>query len=133
MKDAHSEFAMKIKQMIFLVFIVTNLVACSPETECFIADSIKLVRTIKIEGSNYFIYLRISGFHDKVAFYELYADKPTFDECGKSNTLAISEEPIDSSAGVVSKLVVDEQRLSIVYSKDSSQEVDLKDVPIEVK
>lgn len=67
---------------------------------------------VKIEDSNYFIYLRISGSHDKVAFYELYASKPTFDKHKQSNILAISEEPIDSLdgpvdpfSGVVSKVV----------------------------
>lgn len=132
---------MKIQRVIFLVFVVVNLVACSPERECFIVDSVKLVKMIEIEGSDYFLYLRISGSHDKVAFYELYKGKPTFGECRRSDILAISEESVDSSekpdgvvSRIVSKLVIDDDlKLSIVYIKGNVQEIDLKDVPVEIK
>jgi len=145
MKRGHGKLIMKMKRMSFLVFIITNLLACSPEIDCFIADSVKLVKAIKIEGSDYFIYLRISGSHDKVAFYELYENKPTFDVCGRSNILTIVEEPIDPVAGpvdpfagvvsrVVSRLVVDDDlKLRVVYTEGNIQKIDLKDVPIEVK
>jgi len=137
---------MKMKRIIFLVFIVTNLVACSSEIGCFVVDSVKLVKTIETEGSDYFIYLRISGSHDKVAFYELYKGRPTFDGCKQpKNILAISEEPIDPIVGpvdpfsgitsrVVSKLVIDEDlKLSIVYIKGDDQKINLIDVPVEIK
>ena len=125
---------MKMKGIIFLVFIVTNLVACSSEIDCFTADSVELVKTIETEDSNYFIYLRISGFHEKAAFYELYKSKPTFDACGKSNILAISEDAVDPSEGVVSRLVIDGNlALRAVHIEGNVQEIDLIDVPIEVE
>ncbi len=139
---------MKIKQIFFLVFVVTNLIACSSEPGCFIVDSVKLVKTIKIDSRDYFIYLRISGFQDKVAFYELYKGKPTFGECKQSNIEPISYDSVDWSdptdstvdpfsgvvSRIVSKLVIDDDlKLSIVYIKGNVQEIDLKDVPVEVK
>lgn len=123
---------MKILRMI-LPIVATILAACSTETECLIADSIHPVKMINVDGSEYSIYLKVSGFHDKVSFYELYKGKPIFDACGKPSSLAISEEPIDSSLGTVSKLVVDTRGLRIVYTENGSQEVDLKNVPVEIK
>ena len=113
--------------------MVTNLVSCSRETDCFIVDSVKFVKAIKIDNSDYFIYLRISGFHEKEAFYELYESKPTFVDCRQADILSISDAHVNLLQGGVSKLVVDDRKLSVVYTKDSVQEVDLKDVPIEVK
>lgn len=143
---------MKIKRIIFLVFIVTNLVACSSEIDCFTADSVDLVKTIETEGSDYSIYLRISGFHEKAASYELYKGKPTFGECRRPDILVISEEgvdrseePVDSSddlvdrldgvvSRIVSKLMIDDDlKLSIIYIKGNVQEIDLKDIPVEIK
>jgi len=134
MKRGQGKFIMKMKRMIFFIFIVTTLVSCSPEIDCFTADSVKLVKTMEIKGSDYFIYLRVSGFHDKAAFYELYKDKPTFDVCGKANILAISEDAIDPSAGVVSRLVIDSNlALRAIHIEGNVQEVDLIDVPVEVE
>jgi len=134
MKRGQGKLIMKMKRLIFLVFIVTNLVACSSEIDCFTADSVKLVKMIETEDSDYFIYLRISGFHEKAAFYELYKDKPTFDVCGRSNILVISEDAVDPSAGVVSKLVIDGNlALRAVHTEGNNQKIDLIDVPIEAE
>jgi len=134
MKHGQGKLIMKIKRMIFLVFIVTNLVACSSEIDCFTADSVELVKTIETEGSDYSIYLRVSGFHEKAALYELYKGKPTFDVCGRSNILAISEDAVDPSEGVVSRLVIDGNlALRAVHIEGNVQEIDLKYVPVEVK
>jgi len=133
MKRGQDKLIMKIKRMIFLVFIIMNLVACSSEPECFFGDSVKLVKAINIGSSDYFIYLRISGFHEKETFYELYENKPTFGECRQSNILSISDVHVNLSQGVASKLVVDNRKLSVVYIEGSVQKINLKDIPIEVK
>ena len=134
MKPGQGKLIMKMKRMIFFLFIVTNLVACSSEIDCFTADSVKLVKKIKIKDSDYFIYLRISGFHEKAAFYELYKGKPAFDVCGRSNILSISDDAVDPSEGVVSRLVIDGKlSLRAVHITGNVQEIDLKDVPVEVK
>lgn len=133
MKDGHIKLIIKIKRIIFLIFIVNILIACSQDPDCFIADSIKLVTSIKIGSRDYLIYLRISGFHEKEIFYELYENKPTFDECKQSDVLSISDVHVDLSRGVVSRLIVDDKVLHLVYSNDKAQKFDLEGIPIEVK
>lgn len=78
------------------------------------------------------VYLRISGLHEKESFYELYERQPTFDACGKSTLPSKTGVHVDSTRGAISKLVVDKERLSIVYRKGKTQKVDYKNVPIEV-
>ena len=133
LKYGNSDIVMKIKLIIMFFFIVVNLIACSSDNECFVADSVVQVKAIRVDEVDYFIYLRTSGFHEKEAFYELYKSEPIFNSWGKSNSSAISDIHIDSTEGVVSRLVIDNQKLIIVYSKNSSQEVNFKDVQIEVK
>jgi len=111
-----------------------NLVACSPERECFIVDSVKLVKMIETEGSNYFIYLRISGWHEKAASYELYKGRPTFGECRWPSISAISDTGVDPSEGIVSKLIIDKNlALIAVHVAGNDQKIDLIDVPVEVE
>ena len=122
---------MKIKMLLSLFFVV-NITACSAETDCFIADSLTPLKTVKIKGTVYFIYLRISGFQDKVASYELYKDKPVFDVCGQSSIEAIYGDSVDPALGIVTKLVVMNDKLIIIYSKESSRIIELKNVPVEI-
>lgn len=133
MKHGNRDLVMKINLIIIFFFIAILFIACSPDTDCLIADSVVQVREIRTNEVDYFIYLRISGFHEKEVFYELYNSEPIFNICGKPNIPAIADIHIDSTEGIVSKLVIDNQTLTVHYSKDSSQEVDLKDVQIEVK
>ncbi len=119
--------------MAILLFIAFNLAACFPDIDCFVADSVAQVKSFNANGMDYFVYLRISGLHEKEAFYELYTKKPVFDACGKTATLAISDVHIDSVAGVVSKLVIDNKKLIIIYTKGDAQETNYKEVQIELK
>jgi len=121
----------KIKILVTLFFVV-NIIACSAETDCFIADSLTPLKTVKIEGTDYFIYLRISGFQEKIAYYELYKDKPVFDVCGQSSIEAIYGDSVDPALGTVSKLMVMNDKLIIIYSKDRSSIIELKNVPVEI-
>jgi hypothetical protein len=56
-----------------------------------------------------------------------------FDECGKTDIAPISEVHLDTSEGMLVKLVIDERKLKIIYSKKVSQDTDLSNIPIEVK
>lgn len=124
---------MNIKLTIVLFFILANLFGCSPDNECFVADSVVPVKTIAVAGADYFIYLRISGLQEKEVFYELYKNKPMFNGCGKSSSLPISEAHIDLTEGAVSTLIIDNQALAVVYSKGKTQKIDFKDVQVEIK
>lgn len=67
---------------------------------------------------NQYIYLRISGLHEKESFYELYDKQPVFDACGKSTLPSKADVHIDSKVVRFPKLVVNKERLSIVYQQE---------------
>lgn len=123
----------RIKFVIVALVLASSFIACSPTKDCFVADSVSLVKKIKMGEIDQYIYLRISGLHEKESFYELYDKQPVFDACGKSTLPSKAHVHIDSTRGEISKkLVIDKERLSIVYHNGKSQKVDYKDVPIEV-
>ena len=123
---------MKCCHKLLLVFLMPCFIACSSGSECVVADSVLLVREISLNGADHFVYLRISGFHEKETYYELYDSIPEFDVCGKANRQAISEVHIDSMEGVASKLIVKNDKLIVGYSEKQSQRVDFKNMPVQV-
>lgn len=80
-----------------------------------------LVKKLKMGEVDQYIYLRISELHEKEGFYELYDKQPVFDACGKSALSSKTGVHIDSTRGEISKLVIDKERLSIVYHNGKSQ------------
>ncbi len=124
---------MNIKLLVLFFSLMLSVIACSSENECFVADAVTQVKKINIKGGEYFIYLRIAGFNKKESFYELYGSEPKFDLCGKSDTLAISDTHIDSTEGIVEQLVVDDLKLTVVYTKNGTQDTDYKNIPIKIK
>lgn len=121
-----------IKFVFAVLALELGLAACSPAADCLVADSVSLVKKIWMDEGDQYIYLRISGLHEKESFYELYDKQPAFDACGKSTFPSKADVHIDSTRGEISKLVIDKERLSIVYHKGGAQKVGYKDVPIEV-
>lgn len=125
-------FLTRIKIFIVAFVFAVSFIICSPTTDCLVADSVSLVKKIKMGELDQYIYLRISGLHEKEGFYELYDKQPVFDACGKSTLPSKADVHIDSTRGAISKLVVNKERLSIVYHKGQTQKVDYKDVSLEV-
>ena len=125
-----------MNKIILIIFILINFVACSSEIDCFTADSIKLVKALKIEDGDYFIYLRAYGFQEKTRIYELYETKPEFDQCGNANFEEIDYLPADPALdeSFISKLIINaELKFEGVYSEKGSTPVSLLDVPVEVQ
>ncbi|MDY6994566.1 MAG: hypothetical protein SVR94_18435, partial [Pseudomonadota bacterium] len=123
----------KSNMKIIFLFISNLLLGCSIDNECFIADSITQIKTINIEGKKHFLYLRVAGMHEKEHFYELYEHIPEFDDCGQTTLMPLSEIHIDPTAGNINKLVVDNNKLSIIYSKNDTQIINFSNIYIEVK
>lgn len=132
MKHGNSGPGMKTKSLLSLILLLTSLVACSPEPDCFVADSVTQVKTIKGNGINYYVYLRISGFNKKEFFYELFLNEPEFDVCGKSNIDSISDIHIDQDEGIITKLLVKNNKLSAVYTKEKIGQAHLKEITVEL-
>jgi hypothetical protein len=117
-----------IKWVILLCLISVGLLSRSSENDCFIADQVELIRVIQIDERDYYVYLKISGWHDKSTFYELYDREPTFNQCGVTGTLPISvmdlNPDLDPEKEKVSGLIINSSRkeMTVVYSKDYSQD-----------
>jgi len=124
---------MKIKFLFFYVLISSLFIGCAEEVDCFVADSVAKVRAVSVNNKTYYVYLRTSGFSEKEHFYELYKNEPKFDDCGKSNSRPISEAHIDTTRGNMSKLIIKDSQIKVIYSKDTPQIVNYKNVQIDAK
>ena len=124
---------MRTNLIAVLVMISVVLGACSSPGKCFTSDVVDELQRVNIENKEYHLYLRTTGFNEKEHFYELYGEKPIFDDCGLTESLLISEIHVDSSVGTVSKLVVSDNKLKLEYSKDGLASLDLREVGIEIK
>ena len=123
---------MKLKSLFFLLVLQLSLIACSDETDCGIADAISKVQSVTIKNKSYFLILRTSGFQDKVSFYELYENSPIFDVCGRANFNPVASVEIEASENP-SKLIIENQGLKIIYSKNKATNTDLSNIFVEVQ
>lgn len=122
-----------LKNFIIILVPAALIVACGTKNDCFTSDNVKQLKMINHNNRSYSIYLRISGFQEKESFYELYEGVPSFDDCGKPSIQAKSTVHIDSIQGSVSRLILDGEKLYIVFKKDSSDNANFEDVKIEIK
>jgi len=60
------------------------------DNRCFLIDHAEVVDELREGNQIFYLVYRITGWHDKVAFYELYATLPSFDTCGHPK-----DEPLD--------------------------------------
>ena len=130
------------KYLIISTFLLLFLTACNSDIDCLTANSVEKIKVVKVENKNYFVYLKVTGFHDKVAFFELYDSEPLFDICGISDTSPISSEMIDPDINLdkenVSKVLFypKNSELKVIYSEEQVQESfldHLKKIRIEIK
>lgn len=121
-----------MKTKFFFVYLLISclLLSCSIDNDCFVADSIEKVKKISIDSKDHFLYLRTSGFNEKEHFYELYNFAPKFNDCGKSTTPPISDIHIDTTEGYVDKLIIKNNKLEIIYSKNDFKIVDFSNVEV---
>jgi len=66
--------------------IYLGLMSCSePDQACSMAsDSVSVIDQLTVDGQDYFLIHRISGWHEKINSFELYNTQPTFNNCGES-------------------------------------------------
>ena len=102
---------------IIWVFIAAMLLSACSDTapDCFIRDQVTLLDERNINGEKYFLVLKITGWHDKAQFLELYDKKPEFDVCGKSKTERIDMRGLELENQFVSKVRVKDKKLQITY------------------
>jgi len=92
------------------------LLSCS-ENDCLIADQINIVKRIKSENKQLVIIEKISGGHEKIIYYEVYAASVKFDLCGKANTNMLAGDSIDGKHSSVNDVNYVNGKLVIEYKK----------------
>jgi len=127
------QLIMRLKKLFIILFATNILIACSEGGDCFVADSVEKIEELHTIDTTYFLYLRTSGFNEKESFYELYNKEPTFDDCGKTDAKPISDLHVDTSVGTPVKLMIKNNTLSLLFSNNANDSVDLKKILIEVK
>jgi len=60
------------------------------DNPCLVAAHVEVVDELHEDNQILYLVYRVTGFHEKVAFYQLYATLPSFDACGDSK-----DEPLD--------------------------------------
>jgi hypothetical protein len=113
--------------------VLAALASCSQASDCLVADSVKELKVIRIGKADYYLYRKTSGFNDKASFYQLYDSEPSFDRCGKAASQPISDAYIDLTEGYPTKVVVENGKLKLMYSRDGAKPPTFDDVEIVVK
>lgn len=120
---------------IFKTFLLVVIVisGCSSNNDCFTGDSIEQLKVFEVHNVKYSLFLRVSGFQEKEAFYELYKGVPVFDNCGQPNRQFLSIAHIDTSQGDVFKIIVDRTNLNLIYNANGNDQANYRDINIEIK
>ena len=113
-------------------FILSLIIGCSVQDDCFVADSVHLVATVTDDVGSYSIVLRTSGLQEKENFYELYEGAPDFDDCGRTTVPLLDVVHVDVSEGGISYLRIQGHKIHVIYGSDGSAVVDLVKVEVEV-
>jgi hypothetical protein len=93
--------------------------------DCGIADSVAVIDQAMVAGRRLWLVHRITGFHDKVEFVEIYSAAPVFDSCGHSPLAPLSVDTYDSSQGNVRSLAIRDGKAVLVYTRSSAESTEL--------
>jgi hypothetical protein len=107
-----------------VVLTAALLAACSAEPECPVPDRVETVHELRAGGTPLFLVYRVSGAHDKVEFYELYAAPPQFDRCGHAADKPLAQEVIDRDQGRIKDVIVRGTALEIRYTRQAAEGVE---------
>lgn len=97
---------------------------------CGTADSVAIIDQATVAGRPLWLVLRVTGFHDKVEFVEVYAAAPVFDSCGHSPLAPVSVEPYDPSQGGVRSLSIQDGKATLVYTRSPAEATELSKLRI---
>jgi len=96
---------------------------------CLVADRVWVVDELREDGQTLYLAYRISGWHEKVEYYELYATLPSFDVCGDTKEEQLDMDNIDDTEGKMVKDVLVRntkhgQKLEIRYTRQADEGVE---------
>lgn len=123
---------MRILIMTILFTFTVTIFGCSSKGNCFTSDSVEQMKKFDQKNIRYSLFLRVSGLHEKEAFYELYKGVPFFNECSQPNVHAVASIHIDTKQGEISKLIIDGEKLDLVYKTRDDKASSLRDIDVEL-
>jgi hypothetical protein len=123
---------MKTRLLFGVLLLLMSLAACSNKADCLTADTIKEITAQSLNEKGVHLFLRSSGFNEKVHFYEMFKGEPTFDECGQTKGKLISQIHVDTSIGKPKKLIVKSNQIELVYT-DAEGNYQLENISVEVE
>jgi hypothetical protein len=97
-----------------------GLLVAACDLDCFM-DASGPVQIIDTKASHYLVY-RVTGFQEKVEYFEVYGEKPKFRCGGKTNIEPIDVEDIEPG-GLVKRVELRGNQVKIVYTKKRSEAV----------
>lgn len=98
--------------------------------DCGTADSVAIIDQATSAGRPLWLVHRITGFHDKVEFVEVYAAAPAFDSCGHSPVAPLSVDAYDPSQGDVRSLAIRDGKAVLVYTRNTAESTPLSKLRI---
>lgn len=124
---------MEIRYTFFILLLaVINISGCTPsEDNCLTIDQVTQLKKIKIDNKEHYLFLRISGWHDKIELFNLYDQKPVFDKCMNANIPPISDISVYPENGTASKLLIENKILSLEYTKEKTSN-SLENIAVEI-
>jgi len=120
---------MEVKTVL-LVISCLFVSACSNEAcKDILVDDVRFADSINYNNADYYLYTRTTGWNDKAIYFELYAQKPTFDKCNQSTIRPIYDVVYDDYPEVkyvkeVHLQVGEIEKIKIVYTADKNEAVE---------
>ncbi|MDR1423057.1 MAG: hypothetical protein LBI92_00360 [Azoarcus sp.] len=119
-------FLLAVPLVLALLLAVFLMIAPAREDFCFVADQNYEVKVERIDQSTYYLYLQISGFHEKETFLAVYDEKPVFDRCGLSKQHSIGATNIASTEAEVDTKIKSPIKI-ILFPNKKVAEIHFKD------
>lgn len=127
---------------ILLLLLIANLSFLTFYTCFYNADNcidigqVKFLDTATVDGKEYTLLMRQTGFQDKVQFLLLYPNNIMFDSCGNPVGDEIAYETIDygPERGPIiqwpEKFEIKDKQITIHYTKDKNKRKPIIDIPV---
>lgn len=120
---------MEIKSVMMMVNCLL-ITACSNEgCKDPIIDDVRFADSIRYDNSDFYLYTRTTGWNDKAVYFELYAEKPTLDQCNQSEIKPIYDVVYDDYPEIryvkqIHLQMGQPEKLNIVYTANKNEGIE---------
>jgi hypothetical protein len=124
--------------MMMMIIIISSY-SCSKGTndnhDCTMTvDTVNIIDEKIVGTTEFYLVLRIAGWHDKTEIIELYDTKPTFDRCSKSDVEPVYGNSLELDKTVTHLYLDTESKSLNIEYKDGEPSKDYnRNLKIEVK